>query len=215
MSDTRLVIITGASKGLGLVLTRTFAANGWKAVGTGRSEQPSDWPEGAVYRQFDASNAVECESFWEQVHKEYTDAQVCLVNNAGSYVGGGLLDAKPTDFEQQMQGVYFTSVHMTQAMAKQVATARIINIVSSTALQHDPEVLAYGAAKAAQWHFFKTLQEEFQPDKYRITNLYPSYIATHGPNPDAIDPGDLATFVLQQAELEGTYYLKDVTLYPS
>lgn len=56
MSDN-LAVITGASGGLGKSLVKEFASNGWRAVGTGRSEQPADLPEGASYKQFDASDA--------------------------------------------------------------------------------------------------------------------------------------------------------------
>ena len=64
-------------------------------------------------------------------------------------------------------------------------------------------------------HFFQSLQEEFKPEQYQITNLYPSDIATHGTDPTVIDPNDLAIFMRQQAESAGTYYLRDVTMYPA
>lgn len=215
MTD-KIVVITGASRGLGLSLAQEFSANGWKVIGTGRSEQPNDFPANAVYEQFDASDPKACATFWEAARNSYPNASFCLVNNAGSYVAanGGLTEAHPKDFAGQMQSVYFTSVYMTQALVQHVPTARIINIVSSSALLHDPAELAYGSAKDAQRHFFQALQETYKPEQYQITNLYPDYIATHEPNPAAIDPTDLASFVRQQAKNESTYYLRDVTMYP-
>lgn len=44
MSVARAVVITGASRGLGLVLTKVFTASHWAVVGTGRSEKPDDFP---------------------------------------------------------------------------------------------------------------------------------------------------------------------------
>jgi short-subunit dehydrogenase len=90
----------------------------------------------------------------------------------------------------------------------------MINIISSSALAAHKNNSAYGAAKVAEMHFFQSLQEEFEPEQYQITNLYPSDIASHGANPDAITPSDLAGFVRQQAEASRTYYLRDATLYP-
>lgn len=210
----KVAVITGASKGFGLFVAKEFAANGWQVVGTGRSDKPADFPEGAEYRQFDASDAHACEQFWQDLRGQYPDAEVCLVNNAGAYVSGGLAETTAEDYDAQMQGIYFTSVYMTRCLALVVPKARIINIISDSALAAHKRNSAYGAAKAAQKHFFQSLQEEFEPSKYQITNLYPSDIASHGHNPEAIAPEDLAAFIRQQAENQATYYLRDVTIYP-
>lgn len=211
---TKIAVVTGASGGLGIALVKEFAANGWQVVGTGRSEQPSDLPEGVSYKQFDASDAEACESFWDELKQANPEVEICLVNNAGGYVSGGLTEVKSEDYDLQMRSSYFTSVYMTRGLAVNFPKARIVNIVSNSALAAHKSNSAYGAAKAAQMHFFQSLQEEFAPKQYRITNLYPSDIATHGENPEAIHPGDLAKFVLEQAECDNTYYLRDATVYP-
>jgi NAD(P)-dependent dehydrogenase (short-subunit alcohol dehydrogenase family) len=211
---TKIAVVTGASKGLGFVLVKEFVAHDWHVIGTGRSEQPTDLPEGVVYRQFDASNATECEAFWKQLHAEHPDAELCLVNNAGGYVSGSLTDMKPEDYEQQMKSIYFSAVYMTHGLAASIPSARIINIISSSSLAAHKNNSAYGAAKSAEMHFFQSLQREFKPEQYQITNLYPSDIATHGPNPEAMSAEDLAAFVRDQAESQASYYLRDVTMYP-
>lgn len=96
-----------------------------------------------------------------------------------------------------------------------VAEAKIINVISSSALTSHKNNSAYGAAKAAEMHFFQALQREFGPAQYQITNLYPSDIASQGPNPNAIDPAELSRFVRELAEYKGTYYMRDVTMYPT
>jgi NAD(P)-dependent dehydrogenase (short-subunit alcohol dehydrogenase family) len=212
----RIVIVTGASRGLGLSLVQEFSTNGWKVIGTGRSEKPADFPDNdnADYRQFDASNAQACESFWKQLHAEYANAELCLVNNAGGYISGSLTDMKAEDYASQMQNSYFSAVYMTLGLALSFPKARVINVISTSSLAAHKNSSAYGAAKAAEAHFFQSLQEEFNPEQYQITNLYPSDIATHGVNPEAINPTDLAGFVRQQVESASTYYLRDVTMYP-
>jgi len=214
MTGRKLVVITGASRGLGLAIAKEFAANGWLVVGTGRSDKPAEFPQGAEYRQFDASDAGACEQFWQDLRGQYTDAEVCLVNNAGAYASGGLLGTSPEDYAVQISSVYFTSVYMTRAMALAVPKARVINIISDSALAAHERNSAYGAAKAAQKHFSQSLQQEFKPSQYQITNLYPSYIATAGPDPKAMTAEDVAAFVRAQAENEASYYIKDVTIYP-
>lgn len=212
MAITRVAIITGASRGLGLAMANEFAASGWKVIGTGQSPEPDGLPEGAVYRQFDASDAVACESFWKEFSKTSQADEVCLVNNAGGYVSGTLLNTTPEDYEQQMRSCYFTSVYMTRGLVSVVLKARIINIISTSALKPSKSNSAYGAAKAAQMHFFQSLQLELEPDSYQITNLYPHSIASHGPAPEAVTTEDLSVFVREQAENAATYYLRDVTV---
>jgi NAD(P)-dependent dehydrogenase (short-subunit alcohol dehydrogenase family) len=212
--SNKIVVITGASGGLGKSLVKEFASNGWEVVGTGRSEQPADLPEGATYKQFDASDAKTVEAFWQELKQANPDTEICLVNNAGGYVSGGLTETKPEDYDQQMKSSYFTAVYMTRGLAINFSKARIINIISSSALAAHKNNSAYGAAKAATMHFFQSLQEEFAPEKYQITNLYPFNIASHGPADDAMTPEDLSAFVREQAENNKTYYLRDVTVWP-
>lgn len=210
----RIAIITGVSRGLGLVLAKEFAGHDWSVVGTGRSPRPTDLPQAVAYHQFDASDATACEKFWKALSAEHAGASFCLVNNAGGYVHGGLKQALAEDFAQQMNSIYFSAVYMTRGLALVAEQARVINIISASALAAHKNNAAYGAAKAAEMHFFHSLQQEFKPDAYQITNLYPSDIATSGPNPAAIDPGELAILVRELAEAEHSYYLRDATLSP-
>jgi NAD(P)-dependent dehydrogenase (short-subunit alcohol dehydrogenase family) len=215
MSDKKqLVVITGASQGLGRAVAERFVRAGWETHGTGRSARPAELPESVAYHQFDASDAQACGEFWADLAPRLDGATVCLVNNAGGYVSGGLLESKREDYAAMMDSAYFTSVYMTRALAEHVPAARIINVVSTSALAAHPGNSAYGAAKAAQMHFFQALQQEFKPEQYQITNLYPSDIASYGPNAKAIEPGELAEFIRGLCEDELTYYLRDVTLYP-
>lgn len=210
----KIVVITGTSRGLGLTLAEEFASNGWLVIGTGRSVQSSNFPTDATYKQFDASDAAACEALWKDVREQYPDATYCLVNNAGGYISGNLTELKPEDYMQQMQSIYFSAAYMTRGLINNVPKGKIINVISSSALGVFPGEIAYGAAKAAEQHFFQVLQSEVTPDKYAITNIYPDNIASHGPDPASIDPTELAQFVRQQAENNSSYYVRDVTIYP-
>ncbi len=209
----KIAVITGASGGLGKALVNDFVHAGWQVVGTGRSNRPADLPAEANYKQFDASDAVASQSFWEQLKKDSADAEVCLVNNAGGYVSGSLIDTSPTDYRGQMQSCYFSAVYMTRGLTLAFARARIINIISSSALAAHKNNSAYGAAKAAEMHFFQSLQREFKPEQYRITNIYPDNIASHEPAANAIKPEDLAAFVRAQADSTASFYVTDVTMH--
>ncbi len=208
----RTVVITGVSHGLGLVTAQEFAKNGWKVIGTGRSPRPDNLQQDIEYRQFDSSDTAACEAFWSNLAQE---PDICLINNAGGYAGGGLEDTPAEVFVKQMQSNYFAAVYMTKGLVSTIPSAKIINIISNNANAPQAGDAAYGASKAAEKYFFQTLQKELDSSKYKITNLYPNSIATQGPNSSAIDPTDLAAFVRQIAESEKSFYFTDVTLFAS
>lgn len=209
----KIAVITGASGGLGKALAKNFVHAGWQVIGTGRSDRPADLPTTVDYRQFDASDAAASQAFWEHLKKDGVDAEICLVNNAGGYMSGSLTDTSPQDYATQMQSCYFSAVYMTRGLALVFTKARIINIISSSALAAHKNNSAYGAAKAAEMHFFQALQHEYKPEQYRITNLYPNNIASHGPAANAMTPEDLATFVREQADSTASLYITDATIH--
>ncbi len=209
----KTAVVTGTSHGLGTCIAKAFIKNGWRVIGTGRSARPDGFDEAIEYKQFDASDAAACADFWEQL--EVGDGEVCLVNNAGGYVGGKLLETKPEDYEKQMRTNYFSGAYMTRGLVEHVPSARIVNVISNSALVDYANSGAYSASKAAAMHFFHSLQKEFPAEKYQVTNLYPSSIATSGPNPEAIDPGDLAALIVEIAEDQASYYPTDMTLFPT
>ena len=208
------VVITGVSRGLGLVTAEKFLEKGWHVIGTGRSEPPKNLHKSIEYYQFDAANADACASFWKEVAKEHGNT-IHLVNNAGGYIGGNVIDTPAADFQNQMASNYFASVFMTQSLLKTAAKAMILNIISTNALEVEPGLSAYGASKAAVKHFFEALRGEVNPKDYQITNIYPSDIATHGPNEEAISPADLASFIVDCAERKDSLTISDVTVYPN
>ena len=207
------VIITGVSRGLGRQLANTFLASNWRVIGTGRSSRPDDLDQAIMYYQFDASDAAAVDAFWHEISQDTRDQPISLVNNAGGFAGGKLLETKAEDYVQQMQSNYFAGVNMVRGVVGHFEEARIINIISSAALGTSSGASAYGASKAAAAHFYHSLQKELASDHYQITNIYPNFINSNGDSPQAISPDDLAQFVVAQAELRASYYVPDVTLF--
>src|SRR5579884_1388059 len=203
----KTVIITGTSHGLGYCLANAFLKAGWHVVGTGRSTRPDNLDQAIEYQQFDGSDENATGNFWQGLNLNDAE-EICLVNNAGGFVGGGLLDTKPEDFLKQMKSNYFTAVYMTRGLIEKVDKARIINVISNSALEPNAKTGAYGAAKSASRYFFQTLQKEYSADKYKITNLYPSNIATAQPDPKSIEPNDLADFIRDMAESKHSYFAR-------
>ena len=94
--------------------------------------------------------------------------------------------------------------------------ATIVNVISTSAQQAKDTNSAYGSAKAGLAHFFRSLQQEFSSERYRISNLFPGMIRTHGEEAtiSAIEPGDLSQFIYQLVDNSSSVYLSEVTLLP-
>ena len=211
MSDT--VVISGSSQGLGLVLANSFAAQGWKVIGTGKAERPEGMDGAVQYRVLDSADPGSTQNFWQELKSEVNDGPLCLINNAGGYKGGLLLELTPEDYAQQIQSIYLTAVHMTRGLINNFTSAKIFNMLSASAMTPLADNGAYGAAKTAATHFFKSLQKQYSPEQYQITNLYPDKMATHGIDNSAMDPNQVAEFIINLANQTKSYYLKDVYLY--
>lgn len=218
MGEVYIAVVTGASHGLGKALVAEFASATWRTVGVARSKAPDDYPDSAEYDARDISKFESCQELWRQIelrHAPLAEARVCLVNCAGIYLRGGFLSHEPAAFEESMRGNYLTAVYMTRAMFDHVPRGRIINVISTSALQAKSTNSAYGSAKAAMTQFFRSLQQEYEPSQYRITNLYPGNLGSPGHGDAYIDRAEVSRFIRQLAESEDSFFVADMTLLPS
>lgn len=210
---SKTIIISGAGQGLGLVLANHFSRHSWQVVATGRGERPDGIETDVQYLKLDSADPKATESFWQELKSKLGNQLVCLINNAGGYVGGQLLELEAEDYLNQMKSIYFTSVMMTRGLIANFDRAKIFNMLSASAMIPLKDNGAYGAAKTAAAHFFSSLQQQYPPEQYQISNLYPDKMATHGPDSNAMDPEHMAEFILLLAESDNSFYLKDAFIY--
>lgn len=209
----KTVVISGASQGLGLVMANTFAQADWQTIATGRKPRPKQLRPNAKYVQLDSADTEAVTHFWRKLKAEVKDEPLALINNAGGYLGAKLIETKLADYQNQMNSIFFTSAFNTHQLILNFKRAKIFNIISASGVTPSKENSAYGAAKAAQQHFFQSLQKEFPPESYQICNIYPDKIATAGPDSTAMDPLDLARFILELAQSARSFYLREVFVY--
>lgn len=208
----RTVVITGATGGLGGALIDAFADKDWQVIGVGRKSGFEN-TRLSSYFSFDAGDLESARSFWRSF--ELT-GDVCLVNNAGYFVGGRFLDQPESAAIDAINGSYLTAVHMTRGLMEVVPTATILNVVSHSAVRAHAGGSTYGAAKAAMAHFFASLQEENANGPYRITNVYPGPIDSAGSGDvKMIERGELAAFIETLASQTGSLWVKDCVVKPS
>jgi NAD(P)-dependent dehydrogenase (short-subunit alcohol dehydrogenase family) len=183
----KTALVTGASRGIGLAIARTLAAEGAHVVAGALKGSPEldvltekyhvrqvtvdlttvDGPAELVASAADGSAGIDV-----------------LVNNVGAVRLrlDGFLGTSDEEFAWSMNINFYTALRCTRAalgpMIEQGAGA-IVNTASVNAFYHpDAAVIDYGAAKAALVNFTKAISQEFGPRGIRINSVSPGPVAT-------------------------------------
>jgi NAD(P)-dependent dehydrogenase (short-subunit alcohol dehydrogenase family) len=179
----KVAVVTGASKGIGLAITRALLDEGAHVVAGARTtESLQNLPRvSAVSLDLAAPEAPG--KLVERAIEQHGRLDV-LVNNVGAarLRLQGFLATTDQDFEWAMQVNFFAAVRATRAalgpMVKQ-SGGSIVNVASVNAFfQPDSGVIDYGAAKAALVNFTKAISEEFGPRGIRINSVSPGPVST-------------------------------------
>jgi NAD(P)-dependent dehydrogenase (short-subunit alcohol dehydrogenase family) len=176
-------VVTGASKGIGLSVTRMLAGEGALVVAGARTIDTLSGIEGVTAVAVDLVQPGGPEQLVAQAVEEHGQVDV-LVNNVGGVRlrVDGFLQTSDADFEASMQLNFFAALRATRAAVAamlQRGEGAIVNVVSVNAFfQPDGLVIDYGAAKAALLNVAKALSQELGPQGIRINCVSPGQVAT-------------------------------------
>ncbi|GAA2485524.1 SDR family NAD(P)-dependent oxidoreductase [Winogradskya humida] len=171
------VLVTGASKGIGLAVVRAFRAEGADVVAVSRRSTPELEATGAAFVAADLSvpdgprRAVEAAG----------DRIDVLVNNAGGGTVsegsfGDPLDGSDDDWDDVFALNLFAAVRVTRAALPALLRARgaVVNISSDSARRPMGVPLPYATAKGALDTFSRGLAEKVAADGVRVNVVTPS-----------------------------------------
>jgi 3alpha(or 20beta)-hydroxysteroid dehydrogenase len=186
--EGKVALITGGARGMGASEAQLFLDEGAKVVITdildevGQETARRLSPDGSrcIFYRHDVTN----ESEWDSVVADAIGAfgQIdVLVNNAGIFERGSILDTSLKNFERTMDinvtgvflGMKTVAPHMVQR--KQ---GSIINISSVAGLNGTPGFIAYGASKWAVRGMTKGVAKELAPFGVRVNSIHPGIIDT-------------------------------------
>jgi NAD(P)-dependent dehydrogenase (short-subunit alcohol dehydrogenase family) len=187
----RVVLITGASRGLGLVLAREFAKAGARVAVCARNDRDLErvrdefadngWPLLAL--ACDVGVCAEIEHVIEKVREELGDIEI-LVNNAGTILVGPAENQGSESFEDAMQthfwGPYYTTNAVVGAM-KAKKFGRIVNIASIGGKIAFPHLLPYSTSKFALVGYSEGLRAELAKHNILVTTVCPGLMRTGSP----------------------------------
>jgi short-subunit dehydrogenase len=185
----KVVIITGASEGIGLATARLFAQEGAKVALAARSADTLNTIVNELHEQHceavavptDMHNKDEIESLADSVFQQYGRIDI-LINNAGQSVRGNVADVDIDQFRQIFELNVLGPVKAMQALIpkmRQNGGGLIINVSSNVTKMHLPAISAYAATKAALNMISNTAREELASDNIRITTMFPGQTATN------------------------------------
>lgn len=210
MSDSRfqrkVVIVTGASSGIGAELARQFAAAGARLVlaarDVARLEQVAAEcrTRGAevLIVATDVGQEASCQALMSQAADHFGAIDI-LVNNAGLGASGpfdAITDL--TIFERLMRVNFLGSVWCTAYALPHLkrSQGQVVAISSLTGLAGVPKRTAYAATKHAVAGFFDSLRIELQGSGVAVTVIYPGFVFSeinqHALSPDGTPYGDRA-----------------------
>jgi NAD(P)-dependent dehydrogenase (short-subunit alcohol dehydrogenase family) len=179
----KVAVVTGASKGIGLAVTRTLAAEGASVVAGSRSVETLSELEGVTPVAVDLMDPDGPARLIAAAVEAFGRVDV-LVNNVGGVHPrlDGFLSLTDADFEASLQLNFFAALRATRAAVADMSTRGtgvIVNVASVNAFfEPDGAVIDYGAAKAALLNVAKSLSQELGPQGIRITSVSPGPVAT-------------------------------------
>ncbi len=187
----RTVIITGGSRGLGLVLAREFAKEGAAIALLARHEGELQEAERELAARGARVLAVPCDvrdrlqvGRAVQLIAERFGRIDVLVNNAGVIQVGPLEHMTLQDFEDAMAVHFFGPLFLTLAVTphlRRVGGGRIVNIASVGGKIAVPHLLPYSASKFALVGLSEGLRAELHRDRILVTTVCPGLMRTGSP----------------------------------
>jgi 3-oxoacyl-[acyl-carrier protein] reductase len=181
-----VVLVTGASRGIGAAIADTLVARGAKVIGTATSQSGADAisqrlaAQGGVGRVLNVTEPNAIESLIESIGKDFGGVSI-LVNNAGITRDSLLMRMKDEDWQAildtNLTSVYRSSKAVMRSMMK-ARKGRIINIASVIGVTGNAGQANYAAAKAGIIAFSKSLAKEIGSRGITVNVVAPGFIET-------------------------------------
>ncbi len=189
MSERKVALITGATRGIGKEVAIELAKNGFDISANYRSKGPEmdalkEELEGygakVVFVQGDVSNFEDTEKMVKETIETLGKIDV-LVNNAGITKDGLIMRMKKEDFESviniNLVGTFNVTRNVIPYMIKQ-KSGRIINVSSVVGVTGNAGQTNYSASKAGIIGFTKSLAKEVASRNILVNAIAPGFIAT-------------------------------------
>ena len=202
--DTKVIVVTGASRGIGQTICATFAREGARVIGVARGslKETAALCAGAGFKGITADLGAGTQSAAAELVSEIlsqTGRIDALINNAGIIRRSPAVDFSEADWNEVIRTNLSAPFFLCQAVAKWWITRgrgesvpetrlKMINIASLLSFQGGILVPAYTASKHGIAGITKALANEWAKERMNVNAIAPGYIATENTRALREDP---------------------------
>ncbi len=176
---SKVVLITGASSGIGKAIAEHLQTNGFTVYGTSRNPQKS--PTSFALLQLDVTRPETIKSAVEQLLAETGKIDI-LINNAGVGITGPIEETPDEEIKKAFDTNYFGPIAVIKAVLPAMRrnnSGLIINITSIAGYMGLPYRGIYSASKGALEITTEAFRMELKDFNIKMTNIAPGDFATN------------------------------------
>ncbi|MBO4567729.1 MAG: SDR family oxidoreductase [Bacteroidales bacterium] len=183
----KVIIVTGASSGIGLAAARLFASYGSKVVMAARSldklekyrlEMPE--PDDVLCVKTDVTVEGDCKNLIEETIKRFGRIDI-LINNAGISMRAAFIDLDLDVIKRLMDTNFWGTVYCTKYALPYLLESKgsVVGVISTAGYLGLPGRTGYSASKFAIRGFLSTLRVEHRYDKLHVMVFAPGFTASN------------------------------------
>lgn len=193
MLKNKIVVITGASSGIGLLTARLLSREGAVPILVARSRDKLEEASGSIagkheIREMDVTRDDQVKQAMQDILQAHGKIDI-LLNNAGFGKFQNAVDMPPEEFQRMMDVNYMGTVRCTKAVLPHMLERRsghIVNVASMAGKIGTAKSTAYTATKHAVLGFSNALRQELRESGIKVSTVNPGPIDT--PFFDIADP---------------------------
>lgn len=182
---SKVILVTGAGRGLGTDIAREALAAGHQVVATGRRPEEVEKTLGGpqdnlLVTKLDVTSPEDAEAAAQATVDRFGRIDV-LINNAGNFFAGYFEEITPDQMRRQIETNLFGPMNVTRAVLPVLRKQRaghIITLSSSAGLIGQEFCVAYAASKFGVEGWMESLRYDVEPYGIRTTVVEPGFFRT-------------------------------------
>ncbi len=229
---SKLLIVTGGTKGIGRALVEKFASAGFEIITCARNSKELEQLKADIKSAYptivlhtfkaDLSKKEETMAFASFI-KEQNKSPEVLINNTGLYVPGQIHKEEDGVLEQMVNTNLYSAYHLSRALVGEMVKKKhgyIFNICSTASITPYINGGSYCISKYALYGMTKVLREELKEYNIKVTAVLPGATKTSSwdgvdlPNERFIKPQDVAESIFNVYSLSKNTVVEEILIRP-